>query len=159
MKPFLFNPASQAKRRRCGFTLAEVTIAMGVVSVGLLGLVSLLALALDGVREASSNLVGSQIASSLMADMQAAPWDELSSRNGLWSYYDGSGQPVTSTTEASFTAHVSLNPPRDFGCDVKVCIMNAPVSRAKQEIQDYLDDQAKGYEVAVFTSQIVRLEK
>lgn len=151
-----------------GFTLAEVSIAMGIVSMGLLSLISLLALALDGVREASSNMVSSQIASGLIGELQSLPWDEIVTKNGTWSHFDASGQPVADAAddfeaqpldESSYTAHVVIDVTRTFGRDVAIYIASASQPRARQQIQACLNGNSPAPGLSVFTSQLVRMEK
>lgn len=161
-----FNPNFIPRPSARGFTLVEVSIAMGIVSVGLLSLVSLLAFALNGVREASSNMVSSQIASGLMGELQALPWNQIAAQNGAWSHFDATGQQVpdasagnATAAESSYTAHIVIGVPRTFGCDVAIYIANAPQSRARQQIQACLQGGSPGPGLSVFTSQLVRMEK
>ncbi len=164
--------AQQGRRESRGFTLVEVSLAMGVVSFGLLSLISLLTLAMDGVRGASSDLVGSQIASRIIGEMQQCPWDQVAARNGQVSHYDAQGKRVDaaaasgdltgaapSTGFSTYTARLVVGEVRSYGCDISVLVVAAADDRGTKMIQDYLDGKSRGGLVTVYPSQLARLEK
>ena len=169
---------SRASRWSRGFTLVEVSLAMGVVSFGLLSLISLLTIAMDCVRGASSDLVGSQIASRLMGELQAQPWDQLALRSGEITRYDAEGKRVgggASTGEdvaapeatpqgeafSVYTVRLEMGTARNYGRDLSIYVASASEDRGEKLIADYLSGSpgARSRQVAVYAAQLVRLEK
>jgi uncharacterized protein (TIGR02598 family) len=73
------DPEGIPKRRRkvMGFTLVEVTIAMGVVAFGFIAILGLLPKGLTTFRSAMDNSVGAQIAQIVLNDSQQQDFDTL----------------------------------------------------------------------------------
>jgi uncharacterized protein (TIGR02598 family) len=60
--------------REDGFSLIEVTLAMGIVATVLVSLLALLPYGMDQVREAKSTMVQSRIANEIVGELQVADW-------------------------------------------------------------------------------------
>ena len=60
-----FSSISQPLRSRCGFSLVEAVLSIGVMSFGFLALAPLLAVGMNGARGARENRVSAQIATTL----------------------------------------------------------------------------------------------
>jgi uncharacterized protein (TIGR02598 family) len=84
MKP---NRFKSGRERRCGFSLVEAVIAIGVMSFGFLALAPLLVLGVNLTRAARANEAASQLATTLV---EQAKQGTVSS--GLL-YFDSAGQP------------------------------------------------------------------
>jgi len=67
---------------RNGFSLVEVTIAIGIMAVALVPVVSLLPIGLDSYRKAVEISVGTQIVQRVVSDLQHADFDTITSTNG-----------------------------------------------------------------------------
>lgn len=85
MKPSF--PSSRARRR--GFSLVEVTVAMGIVATVLVALLALLPYGMDSIREAKSTQVQARIANEIISELQVADWGSEPTYSKL-AEYDGS---------------------------------------------------------------------
>jgi uncharacterized protein (TIGR02598 family) len=73
------------------FTLPEVSIAVAVCMIGLVGLLSLLPAALQGARDAADHTQGARIAQSVIAEIRARPFN--TGPGVATAYYDVNGNP------------------------------------------------------------------
>ena len=88
-----------------GFSLVEVTLAMGLVSFSLVGLMGMLPVGLSNFREAMEIQTQARIAQQIAAEFQLMPFSEVSGgsyQNGFPRHYDEEGTSVTAT-EAIYT--------------------------------------------------------
>ena len=60
--------------RSAGFSLAEVTMAVGITAVGILALVGLMPSGLDSLRQSSARVAEAKIVQAVTADYQMADW-------------------------------------------------------------------------------------
>lgn len=70
-------------RPRTGFSLVEVTIAIGVMAVALVPVVSLLPIGLDSYRRAVEASVGTQIVQRVVSDLQQSNFSTITSTDGM----------------------------------------------------------------------------
>jgi len=88
-----------------GFSLVEVTIAMGIVATVLISLLALLPYGMENVREAKSTLVQSRIANEIVGELQVADWGTEPTYSRLAKYddsirlYDAEGTLLADTTK------------------------------------------------------------
>ncbi len=68
---------------RGGFSLIEVTIAMGVVAFTLVALIGLLSSGLKVAQQAKTELLAAQVASSILAERRSAPTADFGANNRL----------------------------------------------------------------------------
>lgn len=90
--PFLNQTA-----RRKGFSLAEVTLAVGITSVGMLALIGLIPGGLDSMRQSSSKVAEAKILQAVTADYQMGDWGSRTSGQKLADkdyYFDERGVEV-----------------------------------------------------------------
>jgi uncharacterized protein (TIGR02598 family) len=88
-----------------GFSLVEVTLAMGLVSFSLVGLMGLLPVGLSNFREAMEIQTQARIAQQIAAEFQLMPFPEISDgsyQSGFPRHYDEEGTAVAAT-EAIYT--------------------------------------------------------
>jgi uncharacterized protein (TIGR02598 family) len=91
MKPVSPRPHSR------GFSLVEVTVAMGIVATVLVALLALLPYGMDSIREAKSTQVQARIANEIISELQVADWGsepaytKLARYNGQIRGYDSEG--------------------------------------------------------------------
>lgn len=79
-----------------GFSLVEVVLALGIMSFALMGIVGLLPVGLNHFRKAVDLTVQAQIAQALTADMQRAPYADISNMaQPSTYYYDEEGNSTT----------------------------------------------------------------
>ncbi len=109
------NPSP--RRRRLGFTLAEVMIAMGIVATVMVGLLGMIPLGVRSVREASNLTITGRIAQEVIGNIQQANWkDIVRSFDNQTFYFDNEGFLIRNSSgnqvTPSFQARVRLEPSR-----------------------------------------------
>lgn len=93
MKP----PIPTPRPRSHGFSLVEVTVAMGIVATVLVALLALLPYGMDSIREAKSTQVQARIANEIMSELQVADWGsepaykKIADYDGVVRRYDSEG--------------------------------------------------------------------
>jgi uncharacterized protein (TIGR02598 family) len=101
--------STPSDRKRKGFTLVEVTIAMGVVAFGFITILGLLPAGLKTFRSAMDSSVGAQIAQKVINDAQQKDFDALVA-NGIAStvrYFDDQGNELGVSDKAKAIYHVN----------------------------------------------------
>lgn len=93
------NTLSMIQRRlsQAGFSLAEVTLAVGITSVGMLALIGLIPGGLDSMRQSSSKVAEAKIIQAVTADYQMGDWGSRTSGQQLLDkdyYFDERGVEV-----------------------------------------------------------------
>lgn len=118
------------------FSLIEVTIALGIISTGMLLLVALMPFGVQNLQEASSKALERRIAQNIISDMLLNDWDQLHKFDatnvaGL-RYYDTYGIEITgasasSDPESVYTVRVRVMP-RDVRLDHDNTLGSAPAA-------------------------------
>lgn len=88
-----------------GFTLVEVTLALGLVSFSLVGLMGMLPVGLSNFREAMEIQTQTRIAQQIAAELQLTPFQTISDgtfETGFPRFYDDEGAAV-SAVESVYT--------------------------------------------------------
>jgi len=96
---------SQSVSKRQGFSLVEVALSLAIVGVGLVSILGLMSVALDGVRDTSDDHQVAIIAHQLIADRQGTPFDVATAsaipplnaavaNNNLYFLKDGTATPT-----------------------------------------------------------------
>lgn len=107
--------SSEVRLRKAGlraFSLIEVTLAVGLVSVAILAMGALMPVGLNTIKDASDNSIRAQIFSQVSSTLQSTPYDQLVSYVGDHSdlsralYFDRSGRDAT-VSSASFAVLLS----------------------------------------------------
>lgn len=86
--------------RAFGFSLAEVTMAVGITAIGCLALVGLMPSGLDSLRQSSAQVAEAKIVQAVTADYQMADWGTRKSGQKLLDrqyYFDDRGVRVEQT--------------------------------------------------------------
>jgi uncharacterized protein (TIGR02598 family) len=100
--------------RQSGFSLVEVTIAVGLFAFVMLPIIGLMSSGLGTMRRAMDDTVLSGIAREIVAEAQRENWNNLARFNGETFYYTDEGVRAATEAEANggFVAQVALaNPP------------------------------------------------
>jgi uncharacterized protein (TIGR02598 family) len=91
--------------RVAGFSLVEVTIAMGIVATVMIALLALLPYGMDNIREAKGTQVQARIANEIIGELQVADWGKEPNYQKLNEYdqkilrYDGEGTLIEDTSD------------------------------------------------------------
>lgn len=132
-----------------GFSLVEVTLAMAIVSFGVLSVVSTMPGGMEMLRNSVNDTVESRIAQEVLAKLQGSDWSDtanLTSYDGSLCYFDGQGNELTALggSEPGWTVYtarivVSSTPPAlpsptaapsDYLRQVRIFITDQPASSA-----------------------------
>lgn len=127
MNVLLHGPKTAPTPHQCaGFTLVEVTLALGLAAFGLLAIYALLPAGMNSEADSMRTTAAASLASAIVADLQGAPLipsgaTSATPRYGLnptkqgtqLLYLKGEGSKVVSAGEADFRATVSLLPAAD----------------------------------------------
>jgi uncharacterized protein (TIGR02598 family) len=99
------NPSSPSKiRPASGFSLVEVTVAMGIVATVMVALLALLPYGMDNIREAKGTQVQARIANEIIGELQVMDWgtepnySKAAAMDGMILRYDGEGTRIEDTT-------------------------------------------------------------
>jgi uncharacterized protein (TIGR02598 family) len=93
---------------RSAFSLVEVVLALGILSVGFLAIVGLLPVSLAIFRQSSEDTVSTQIVQQILTESQQTPFSRLATINGD-RFYTDEGFPATAS-DFVYSARVSLLP-------------------------------------------------
>lgn len=138
----LFSNSNSLLRQARGFSLVEVTLALGLVSYVLLGLLGLMVVGLNSSRESTVETALSQIALHV-----SSTYDGSGMSGGALTYekaYSYAGTPLSSPTDPGkyFTAKVEATPSEGVIPNgtknlhlIKVSITSAVASDTKKVLQ------------------------
>lgn len=93
--------------RKRGFSLVEVTMALGLVSFAVVTIMGLLPTGLSVLRQAMNQTIEAQIVRTVGAASVIAPFTNLSGKT----YFDDEGLPLTSSANACYTVSVTTTNP------------------------------------------------
>lgn len=88
-------------RRAAGFSLIEVTLALGIIAFAFLAVFGLLPVGLDTFRRSMDRTEAAQIAQRLVAEAQQTPFDNVPSLFGKLYYFDSEGERLTAADAKS----------------------------------------------------------
>lgn len=135
------SPTSSHPAR--GFSLAEVTIALGLVAFALVALFGLLSTALQVSKKSKTELQAAQIAFTLLTTRRAAPLVELAehplpplnqTNSGIrQKWLDRSGRVVSSRNDAYFGVSYEIEPISENTAKVYLAVMRPPLEGANYE--------------------------
>lgn len=120
-------PRGRALEKQGGFSLIEVAISIALLAFCLMTLAALLPVGVNTARAASEEMLASNIAASVLADLRAAPLGQASAQYGLmpdqtspWSseplFVTEHGELVPQTdARARYRMMVSIFPPTEDG--------------------------------------------
>jgi len=121
-----------SRRLGSGFSLVEITLALGIVAFGLLAVFGLLPVAIDSSRESAKDATFAAITERVVSDVRSRGYDWLSNstatpaKSTVWPYVlDADGLPL-STNAATAATDVR----RAFICDVLQGAVTNPTSLA-----------------------------
>lgn len=103
-------PPKSPKLRPAGFSLVEVTLALGIVAVSLLSLIGLLPAGLGSLRSAMDQTVHAQVVQRVSAEVASA---DFASLTNTWLYFNEEGQLLAGTdlSTAYYSAQIKSDNP------------------------------------------------
>ena len=106
---FSFHRSRLVRDGTIGFSLVEVTMAIGIISFGLLSVMGLIPVGLDTLRKAMDQTVEAQIVQKLNGKILLTPFGQLDTDySGKSFFYDQEGVEVSGSANAIFSAMTSL---------------------------------------------------
>jgi uncharacterized protein (TIGR02598 family) len=94
----------RAKRNQTGFSLVEVTIAIGIIAFAFTSILGLVPIALNTFHNSLDMSIGSQIAQRVTNDSQQTDFDQLIANPKTLRYFDIQGDEVLPTQGTTLTA-------------------------------------------------------
>ena len=106
-------PASQSPARLShGFSLIEVTIALGIFAFAMIPIIGLVSSGMKSLRGSMDDAVRGEIVRKVVAEAGRVPYTNLSSFNGTNFYFDDEGvQQASSNAQTIFVASNSIADP------------------------------------------------
>ncbi|HSI86771.1 MAG TPA: Verru_Chthon cassette protein B [Candidatus Methylacidiphilales bacterium] len=125
----MIHPAGR-RTARAAFSLVEVTLAIGIISVSALAVVALLPLGLSTMRQAMDHTVEAQIATQLGSEATLTPFSALATKyDGKTTYYDAEGRRESAlTSRTRYWAVTSLTNAGYPGSAIPTAITNSVVT-------------------------------
>jgi len=131
-------------RRRTGFTLVEVALALGIIAMAFVPVLGLLPVGLDVSRKAIDATIASQIVQKLTNEAQQTDFSTLSTLSGITSYFDDQGIQLPDTTNvadaiyaAGFSVSTATSLPANVTTQrlatVTISILNTKASRSDKK--------------------------
>lgn len=169
------SPAQPLARHHLGFSLVEVTVAMGIVATVLVALLALLPYGMDSIREAKSTQVQARIANEIISEIQVADWGseptykKLGDYDGMIRHYDSEGTLIDDKAdqdkgdtiykvkiEIPMTERVRLRGmPTDSGRYARRLIVKVAFAPGDKQVDFESDQYPLPYRS--FSSQVVKL--
>ena len=124
----LIGPSTGAglpmRKFAAAFSLIEVTLALGLVSIAVLPVMGLLPGGLTTLRQSMNHTVETQIVQAIAAQSVISPFSALATGAR---YFDDEGFPVSSAADPRrrYTATVTVNPPAYPGSTTAAAIGNS----------------------------------
>jgi uncharacterized protein (TIGR02598 family) len=85
-----------------GFTLIEVTMALGIISFALVALLGMLGIGLSSIRSSATEATVALISSNVASELQSGTWKTKS--DAITLYFSHSGVEMTSASDDGFKA-------------------------------------------------------
>ncbi len=117
---------------RCGFSLVEVIMALGIVGFAAVTMMALVPVGLKSLRNSINQTVESQIGQQISADILQTPFSQVGS---FTNYYDNEGFPVSSAIDAVFTAEISPSPNFNYPGSELLGGLTIPLSDSLKSLQ------------------------
>jgi len=141
----LFNDRSRllpAREKRSGFSLIEVTIALGVVTFAAVSILGLLPTGLLVMRDAMNQTVESQIVRSIAGQSVVANFANLT--NGSPFYFNDEGQRILTAEGSVYTVSLSNTTPIYPGSTNAGANLSASLVNLRIQIVERRSQQAVG---------------
>ncbi len=99
------------RKKKAGFTLIEVMIAMAIFSFSFIGIMGMMSTGLYLFHQGTNLTTSTEIAQQVINSVQQTSYSQLSGLEGQMYYYDDQGNLLTTgnQSQAVFQAHVTVN--------------------------------------------------
>ncbi len=97
---------SRSRWRRCGFSMVEVVVAVGITGFALLALVGLLPHGIETMREAANISAEARISQYLVGEVMLSEWEEIGDFDGQYRYFDNQSIEVFRSNPDFDSRHV-----------------------------------------------------
>lgn len=100
--------------RSGGFTLVEVTMAIGIISFALLTMIGLMPAGLGALRDSTQQSINAQILQQISSGLVVQSFGsrtEFSAFGGTNLYFDEQAQPLTTSSKARYRAAITVQNP------------------------------------------------
>ncbi len=95
--------------RRAGFSLVEVTMAMGIFGFAFAAIIGLIPMGLSNFRQAMDASVGTQICQRVINDVQQTDFDTLTGGSQAERYFDEEGNEVTQSSKYVYQVKIVVS--------------------------------------------------
>lgn len=158
-----------------GFSLLEITLALGIIAIALITLLGTLGSAMNRAHEAAGRTLSSQISQQLMGEIQLQDWASLNETT-TFRYFNEFGTELegeTATpTNSIFTAYIQVGsdplilssamdaPPNSHSKKVVIMVADSPGEKGQEIIEAYRNDSSSVEpSLHLFSSVLVNLDK
>ncbi|MBW8863454.1 MAG: hypothetical protein JF609_00735 [Verrucomicrobia bacterium] len=110
------NNIASAQRRRSemrGFSLVEVVLALGVISIGVVSLIGLLIISTSSSRLSDEDTVFAAIARQVDTELHNTTFADLPTNGATW-YFDNEGHHLTTAANAVYQCRIILTADTDY---------------------------------------------
>ena len=121
--PTTDSSGSGSDRLLDAFTLIEVTLAIGVISFAILGMVGLNSVGLKTLRSARDSVLEAQVVQAVGSEARLSDFSNLSTLAGT-NYYDQEGRLITNVSKDSSSFAVVVSGPKELGTNAQTISTN-----------------------------------
>lgn len=138
-------------RSRRGFSLVEVTLALGIVSFAMMTLMALIPAGLSSFQQAASLTVEAQIVQSIRTDIALQKFTDLQDADSTQYYYDSLGGATTARAgDQVYTATLTLQPLSNYDKNSSLYPLDASTAVVAQiEIASKINPKTHRYTILV----------
>jgi len=126
---------------RTGFSLVEVTLAIGIVSFALVTLLGIVPIGLMANQEAMGQTARSHILKQISSDLGMLPYDKVSGYLAATQYYDYDGKRLSGQSGTTFTVALT-NAAASYPGSTNLADLDQRLARVKVSIRRAAEPEA-----------------
>ena len=115
-------------RKRCAFTLVEVTMALGIVAFVMMGLIGVIPAGLNAAQESIQQTAQSHILMQVSSDLGMLPFSDLPAYVGADQYCDYDGRRLDGAANATYQVSMQIAAP-DYPNSAQLTNLNRRMER------------------------------
>ncbi|XHR31170.1 MAG: Verru_Chthon cassette protein B [Chthoniobacteraceae bacterium] len=150
------DPQKHWPRGKRGFTLIEITLALGIVSFAFIGLLGLLPAGLQTFRSAVDTSVRSQIIQRICSDAMQADFDTLISNPPADRYFDDQGNEIAqqrSMYQVRVQIGSSTDLPSSLETNANLATVQILIANNPAHVADPYSNSASVFQTTVFVAR------